>query len=599
MKIKNYILSALVALPLVAGLASCSESGADYDAASIIAGNEVYFASVSEKVELSTDENVAYVSINRVKTDDAISVPLKVTSTSADIKPANEAKFAAGENVGKIAISYDPAKVEPGVYDTLTIAVNDPNYVTPYGASAVTVLIGQAEPWVSLGWGKFGDFFMADDYVDVKIEQNQLKPNQYRVVDPYKDITGKSARDPYFYFTVHSAGDMIIESKDYKAPFDGFVTYEDCNTGYYYGDGYGYYMPMCPCGFSVGRSEAVEALNCVEEYFEDGTPAYITLTSVYGLSEYGGAWNESTTEGLLQVVMPGYELTDFSAEVEYAGKFINTEDQVFAVANITLGADVSTAKYGIYAGDVSMEGLEYVEANGVEIDADGEYKIPMPEDAENGKYTIYVVTCNESGESMEFGYETFKYQAGAVEELTWTPVAVGTWEYSLAFCNEDGTPYYDEGLVISACDQDESLCKISHLWGDVEFVFSLSEDGIISFEDQPTGVDYGSGEIWALDLSAYEGYEAGYFEDGVFHFNIYYGDDKYNWGEGFETFTLTGEYSEGDASKARKAAAKKHFVKKNAEKATPMNVSGVNRSGKNLLVSNGVRTHKMSKKPIK
>lgn len=603
MKIINKILAALVALPLVAGLASCSEQEADYSEAAAIAGSEVYFsADLSKTVELSTEEKVAYINLNRVKTTDAINVPLKVTSTSADIKPATSAEFAAGENVAKIAITYDPEKVEPGKYDTITVAIDAQEYVTPYGKSNVTVLVGQAEPWVSIGWGQFCDNFMWEGmFADVKIEQNQIKPNQYRVVDPYKDITKRSARDPYFYFTIHKAGDKITET--YSAPFDGFVTYEECNTGEYYGDGYGYYMPMCPYTFTLGRNEAVESLNLVKNYFEDGTPAYISLTSVYGLSDYGGAWDTSKDEDLLQIVMPGYTLTDYSADIEYTGKFVDLENSESAVVNVELGGDVASAKIGIFAGKASNDGLSYVEENGIEIAQSGKYNIPFPENAETGTYTVYVVSFDEEGESQKYGYDQIKYVApGAAVELTWTPLYLGTWEYSLdAFCNEDGTPKYGENLVLSQCDQDQNLWKISPMWTGAELIFSWDqENNVINFEETFTGADFGYGEVWAVDLTAMgEDFDPGYYdaETGSFMFDIYYADDQYGWGYGFEKFTLTAQYTEAKAraAKARAAkAAKKHFAKKS--NGTPIKATGIVKSESNCSVKGGIKRHAFSKK---
>lgn len=599
MKIKNIILAAFVAVPLLAGLASCSEKEADYAEAAAIAGSEVYFsADLNTTIELDPEAKVVYVDINRVKDADAINVPLKVVSnTSEDIKLAESAAFEPGKKAAPVAIKYDPEKIVPGKYDTITVAIDADSYATPYGKAEVTLLVGQKEPWVSLGWGKFYDSFWDEIYYDVEFEQNALQPNRYRIVKPYKELMGGSAWDPYFEFTIYAkAGDKVTDI--YDAPCDNFVLFNDCNCGYLYSEPANYIKTCHAYGWKSLRENAeIMSMNRVVETFEDGAPGLIYLSPYYYIDKVGG-WNYTQDEGAVQIVMPGYVLSDYSASIEYTGKFTSKDDVESIVADVTLGADVATATIGIYAGKASNEGLEYVTKQGTEITAGGEYKIALPEDAESGNYTIYVVTFDEEGGSQDCAYETFKYVAPgapAEEVKTWTPLYLGTWEYSLdAFCNEDGTPYYDEGLVLSQCDQDNSLWKISHLWYDVEFIFSWDqENNVINFEETFTGANYGYGDIYAIDMSTYD-YDPSYYDNatGTFMFDVYYADDQYPWGYGFEKFTLTAQYSEAKA-RAAKAAAKKHQAKKTPGKTIKM--TGLVKSASNVPVASGVQNHKFSK----
>ena len=614
MKIINKILAALVALPIVAGLASCSEKEAEYLPAPIIAGQEVYIPSTANTtINLTPGTETkaeAYFDICRVKSEGEVTVPLKVTSSSEKYKVANEVKFENGSKVGKMVITYDPTQLVPGEFDTISVTISDPAYTTPYGKSSAVLLIGQPEPWVSLGWGTFNEtFFFGIENMDVEIFQNELSPNTYRIKNPFTETVigwGESLSynvSEYLYFKVLKAGDKLF---DQTIPEDGFVyfysdyTANSLNTGYTYST---YSDDVCivyPGAFTALRDPSYWTCNYVIAEKEDRTPGAIQLAPYYYMFNTGG-WNQTQNNGVITIVMPGFTLSDYSADIEYKGKFIGLDNVITAVTNVTLGADVASAKIGMYPGKASNDGLTYVMNNGQEINAGGEYKIAFPEGAESGTYTVYVVSFDGDGNAQEYGYGEFKYEAQGSVEDTWTPLYVGTWEYSLnAFCNEDGSPAYKEGLVLSVCDQDETMYKISNLWNGVDFIFTLNGDNTLSFEDQKTGADFGydSGEVMVCDLSTYEGYEEliGYIDDeGVFHFSIYYHDNDYSWGYGYETFTLTGKY---EASAAAKKASAKRNVAKRAPK-TSRNVVELGTRASSCKISNGVKAIKLTKETVR
>ena len=570
MKLIRNIFTALVAVSLVAGLASCSEKEADYSPTAAVANDEVYFAEPEIVVEASETESVGYVDILRVKNQDDITVPLKVTSSNPETVPAATVSFKQGENAARIAVNYNPENIEPGKFDTLTIAINSEDYVTPYGSSSVTVLFGKSQTWTSLGDGQFLDIFWDEEnYYDVEIQQCDQDPDMYRVVEPYKEMIGGKG-DKYFVFKIYD--EYTIEDQT----ITDFVLYEPCNCGYYHSTYGNYIYDYSPYYFTSLRTYANLKNNCVAGYKDNGEPGYITMSAYYYIPGVGG-WNYSSSPSI-EIIMPGYDMTDYSANIDYVGKLIHTDDAVSAVANITLGSDVNFAKIGLAPGEYSQEACDSIAENGTQIDGSGEYKFAMPEGAETGKYTIYVITYNKDADAISYGYNTFKYVAGEVQEETWTPLYVGTWTYTLyAFCNEDGSPYDDEGLILYKSDQDPTRWKIEPLWYNIGFVFTWdSENNVISFEDQFTGANYGYGDIYAVDMANFEGYDPGYYDQstGTFKFDIYYVDDQYSWGHGFEDFKLTGN-AESAARAIRKAAAIKKHSAKSIEKAVPVKVAGL------------------------
>ena len=221
---------------------------------------------------------------------------------------------------------------------------------------------------------------------------------------------------------------------------------------------------------------------------------------------------------------PTPEEKDYSVAIQYTGKFTDSDNTDMAVTNVTLGADVASARLGLFAGNASTTDLATVTEKGQLITKGGEWKLEFPTDATSGTYTVYAVSFDAKGTAQESDYEEFQYDA---PKETWTPKYYGTWEFSLrAFRIDEGIPYNRSDLVLSVCDQDGSRYKISNLWDGVDFTFTM-KDGKVSFEDQYTGADFGYGKVWASDLSTYEGYEEykGYISGKKIYFGMYYVDD--------------------------------------------------------------------------
>ena len=595
MKIKN-IIAALLAFPVLAGMVACSEEEADYTAAGAVAGKQVFFANtVNSTIELSAEANSVSLPLNRVDTVGALSVPLKSTSTSEDIEVAPTAEFANGAAVANIAISYDPEKIVAGKYDTVTIAIAD-EFTTPYGSSNITLLVGQKEPWISLGTGYFYDGFQDDYLWAVTIEQNQLNPSNYRVVAPYRGMWNywgegdfAAASADYFNFRILEQGSTLA---GVTVPEDGLIYFEPANSGYFH-DTYGDYIwTYHPAHFTIA-SEELYANNYIAAYQEDGTPGDILLAPYYYIPGVGG-WNNTTSPGMVEIIMPGFELSDYTVEVSYGGKYYDAEDNLYAVASIDyLGEDVAEVQLVVTAGRNSAQaGIDAIlsEAEGVvTATAEGRVNVPMPADAVTGDYTVTAVTFDAEGEPQEYGAFTFSYTASNYVPEAWTQIGTGTYTYSQFFEGDD------EGLEIFQSEDDPSRFKIEH-WGyDVDFIFTLNENNEISFEEFYIGYDDSSyGEVWAYDMNAEypDNFPAGYYADGVYHFQIGYGVEAGWFGYGEETFTLDA------AAKARAAKASTKTVK--AKKApAKMNRAAQNNGMKKVRKVNAVKAQVRAAKPSK
>ena len=74
------------------------------------------------------------------------------------------------------------------MFNSVTIAIADADYTTPYGNSSYSFSVGMPSPYVSIGVGRFADNYLVSGYAEVEIMQNQNNPNEFRIMHPYDEI---------------------------------------------------------------------------------------------------------------------------------------------------------------------------------------------------------------------------------------------------------------------------------------------------------------------------------------------------------------------------------------------------------------------------
>lgn len=572
MKYMQKALSVLSLLAVVAGFTACSEDEALTEK---LNSEQVYFPNtMSTTVEITADASSVEVPVMRMG-NDAVSIPLTVEADEENIlelEVPSTVNFEAGKNESTITIKYNPEKVEPGKYDSVKLSFGS-DYNTPYGNSSANLKIGQAEPWISLGKGTFTDNWVFGGESPVEIQQNQLYPNRFRVIDPFKEIALSNDSEPvdpfseYMEITILKKGDVY---KGVTITQDDIIVFNEVNTGYAYDDSHDIWMGH-PSEFKSMLTDDSKWGNCrVVDYQENGLPTQFAFGPMFYVQnlagDYLGGWNRTGETADVVITFPGVVIADYSAEVSYSGKFEDAEGTIFAVADVALGEDVASAKATVVAGRNNAEEavngiIEGTLENIVDVTASGEVRIPMPADAASGPYTIGVVTYDAAGEAQDYSVTTFNYSASGEVAETWTPAYIGNYTYKFVFCNNDGTPYVDEGLTLYQSDSNENRYKIEHCFNDVDFVFEFNEDGTLSFEDQYTGyTDSSAGDLMFCDMNAlYPDYfpTKSYYNNGTFYFNIgFYANDGW-WGydqsddnSNLETFTLTAEAGAKGANKA-------------------------------------------------
>jgi hypothetical protein len=419
MKNLNKILTSVFILCLFLGFAACTEE-VEYSPAEVPAGVQVYFPStLQSKVELSQDLNVSTydVELRRIDKDEALTVNLTVQAESPELFTIpTTATFAAGQDVTKITISYNPAAlVEEGydVYKSIRIAVLDEGQTSPYGNSVYTFTAGIPAPWETLGKASFTDAWMFEDTYQVDLQQHMLDPSRYRLIDPYTEGLeeegyipdyNRGNQSPYLEFKILPAGSVY---KGVTTTENGLVVYDNFYTGYYY---VGYSQEIFyrhPSTVADMATEASWLHNIVTQFSSDGKPEVVQLAPLVYMAGVGG-WDNTQNDGVVTIVFPGVVLADYSAEIVYTGRFTDAAGDNFAVADVTLGGDVEYAKVAVIQGNnvnSAINGIIDGSIESVQINASGSVSRPC---TASGTY-MYVVVTYANDEPQDYDYVSFSF----------------------------------------------------------------------------------------------------------------------------------------------------------------------------------------------
>lgn len=577
MKIDKILALSMASLMTVA-FTACDSEDESYEWASV-SGSQVYFNnSLAKEYVLSMNESSFNIPVSRVSDADAINVPLNVTLEDGSLFTIPQSvSFAAGQKEANIQVSYDPANIVFDKFETVKISLADAGLTTEWGISEYVFTAGVPAPWVSLGKATVVDdyitgFFGVENVAwQVELQENQLYPGYYRLVNPY------GAGYPY-----NEPGDFDA-SQDYYLEIHA----EDPSkvwipiTTYGMDWGYGNFIFGSMAGLRIAQGKP----DAAEGYYgqlEDGIITFPAGALLIGMSDYndGGlyACNES---GAFKVVFPGVVLADYSAEVAYAGKLYDADDNLYIVAEVNaLGADVEEVRLAVCAADQTADVVAAIAADETEdyvsLSGTGSASLPFDANAASGKYSIVAVTFG-GGEAQEVVSTNFKYTAlGGEPEESWSAYYVGNYNYYQCF---EGT---DENVVMYGSDDDPLRCKLAPWGNGTDFVFIWDDDdNIFVAADQDMEFSHNSygdfyvsdlssdcalapGNDWASiiaanfpdDLTGTE-FEPGYvdYDNLQIGFNtVYYTSEGYIMGWGYETYDILAQAGARGAKMAKAPA---------------------------------------------
>lgn len=417
-------------------LGSCTE---EYDYVGVKAeGQQVYFSNaLPTTVELSATESSYAIQLNRIDTSDELTVNLTLSDESGIYSIPSSVTFAQGESSTSFNLNYDPSKLEYDVFNSVTIAIADADYTTPYGNSSYTFSAGMSSPYVSLGTGTYMDAGLyGDKPFNVEIMQNQNNPNMFRIMHPYDAIAAACAEeygdelsgDPaeYLELQILQPGDVF---NGVTITMSGLVYYSPTATSIVDAD-YGMpYILYHPCWFSSTAAEEYWTYNAVTAYQDNELPGTIQLAPVYYMEGVGG-YNYSQYSGMILITFPGYEASDYSVSVNYLGAFSSVDEQSYAIGNVTLGADIEEAQVAVVEGKDIDKALSQVLSGAVEtitVTESGEVRIPCDY---SGDCTMVVIGYAE-GEMQNYATASFTFSLSPSE---WTSLGTGLYTDYMAAC---------------------------------------------------------------------------------------------------------------------------------------------------------------------
>lgn len=504
----NKIFLGLIGLAAVT-LASCS-SDDDYTKATVT-GPQVYFSSdLVNQYEISVDGNTINIPISRVDVSSAQTVALQSTVANDMYSVPASVSFNSGEKTTNIPVTYDPNRIEYGRYDDITITISDAASVSDWGISEYSFKAG-VTAWVKMsGKATYREDLVTSTWsVDpqvyqVDIERNVVEEGKYRLVNPYGAIY------PY-----NDPGDWDT-SKDYYLEIDAtdpnFVHIPRTQLGVDWG--YGMWETLGYADYYVENGNPLDAVKQARpDLFGTLKDGVITMPAGSVLFQYGGGLRVANGSGLFAVALPGYAIADYSSSVEFKGIFTSAANEVFAVANVTLGPDAKIAKAVVIEADADADAVADAIAAG-EIEAvdvvAGENYLTVAEGQTGKLKIVLVILANDKVQNVSFA--EFEYFSGA---NPWNSIGVATYTDDFVVPmygtrDEEGVfhaydPYtYD--VEIEEYSETPGIYRLRNLYsgvakafgeegGNKDIVIHAENPNGVYFTRQATGFDLGSGEF--------------------------------------------------------------------------------------------------------
>lgn len=506
----NKILSIALMFPALVAFHSCAEDSFEYMPAEPATGTQVYFpGSVKSDFVVSAVDTVFTLNIERVAKDSVAHIALSAETDSVTaplfVFPS-VAVFEAGEKSTTITCIAKADQMEYDKTYTVKLSIANPEDATLYGLSSVTLNITCPAPWKSLGVGKFADAYLggAGNYSEVEIQQNELDPKTFRIVEPYAEILEGIATDKYFEFSVLPKGydfqGTILDAE--------YVVFKDYNTGEWNSNYAEDIYALHPYRF--GRTPDKWSYNVVLEYQENGLPGEVSMAPLYYLFNEGGGWDK-TTANTISVLFPGFVKADYSAAMTYAGIFTTPDGTTHAVADLTLGADATDVKAIVMPADADAaavaDAIAAGELEAMDVQA-GRIEVPFNAEELGGSNFNIIAVVLVDGAVKNVVSASYEYYGGGNDP--WQSLGTGLYtdDVLLPLFYENGTPATYEVEILEHTENPglyrimNPYAKSVHPAGDDDYapegmyieVNATDAEGVY-IQQQSLGMDWGYGEM--------------------------------------------------------------------------------------------------------
>lgn len=431
MKLFRNIAKAVLAVSMLSVMVACEEE-AVYTPAQDLTNAQVYFSNTTAKdVKLTMEDTELNVAICRANTIGNLDVQLVVSGTELMTAPSS-VKFADGDSVANIKVTFDPQTIGYDNPQTLNIALADSTMGTPYGESVFSLTAMIPSPWTSLGMATVVDDIMTVGWgipftpFPVEIQENDLTPGLYRLVNPWTSSYPWNEPGDYddsknYYLEIHAEDPDAVWFGRTEMGLDW---------------GYGMISTWSIADYYVQNGTDPELVKEKGFYgtLKDGEITFPAQGILFNMPQHpqGDNWYLANGSGMFSILLPGYVKADYSAEVLYAGIFTATDESVYAVANLTLGADAKDVKAIVMtqADDAAAvaDALAAGELEGTPVQA-GRIEVPFnAEELGSEKLQVIVAVMNE-GAVKAVAASSFEYYGGGSNP--WKSLGMGTYTETL------------------------------------------------------------------------------------------------------------------------------------------------------------------------
>ena len=186
--------SAMMLLSVLAfTLGACTE---EYEYTKVKAnGEQVYFRNDISVASMAKDRDTVQVPVNRIQSKGELQVQLQVTQESnSKLSIPSTVTFADGETQAYLVISYDPAAIDYGFSEDVTVAIADESLTTQYGNSSCTFTVELSE-WETIGQGLYKDGVFSIYGLDDVTSQVTIQENMFKALG----FTKKRAYEQFGY----------------------------------------------------------------------------------------------------------------------------------------------------------------------------------------------------------------------------------------------------------------------------------------------------------------------------------------------------------------------------------------------------------------
>jgi hypothetical protein len=574
---KSFIYTMLLTVGVMLGITACSSDN-NWQPGSV-SGQQVFFSNnLGSSYEISPTENSFSVQVSRYDKSGALNVPLTVTMNEGSIfNVPTSVSFADGQDVANLVISYNPADIVYGKYDTITVALNDAAVTTPYGISTYKFTAGVTE-WVKLkGSGLYRDDFIGslwnvgNQVWDVDIYESAITPGRYKVATPYSPDYGfrksklwSNEEEILEYWKNTGNCDMIIDATD-----PDFVYFQYFDSGLLDLPDEGMLGMTSYVWYWLRNGNDLESIKAARPSyfgklkdnvitFETPKSLLMTMNGENELKWYGNA------NGMLAIALPGGVFSDYSASVVYEGIFTNPAGEVFAMGSLKLGPDATNVKGIVMPGNVDANAVADAIAAGELEAADvaaGSFQLPISEEM-SGKLQIIIAVID--GEDVKtVATAEFEYYGGGANP--WKSLGQGYFvdDMILPLFSYDPEPY---PVDIEESTSTPGLYRLVKMYSAVAADFGVvsgTGDVLVHAENpngvyiplQPLELTLGSNGPFSLSTDAGElveeyGFDAVYAQlpnifgklaDGVITFPVLEGENSAGNPVNYQTWVYLGE----------------------------------------------------------